>query len=479
MTQGEIEKGLREIGLKKGDTILLHSSLSSIGHVEGGADTVVDAFLSVLGLEGTLVVPTFGKLGVIAETVNGRPEAVRSIHPLASVAAIGGNAVEICRDHWKMELAHAEGTPYARVAEMDGYVCLLGVDQDRSTTLHTVEELLRLPYLSPTADIAFSTPEGEIRRSWDYFPGPHRDFIGLDRLLRESGRMRTGKIGAAVVRLIPSRELIEIVRAGGEKNPAFVLCDNPECADCVGQRARIRAHRFSQESFRLAASSALSGRYIAEMIDSLQAAGIGTVEIDYIQGLPWPLHPREKTTAAIQSFRAGGIEVSALRLVSIPPAIDPLLATAAESGINRLVMPLTPSAPEIAVAAQRKNIQVSFFNALLSGQESSAILLDLVKRNLPARFTFHAANFARAGEKPFLESYKRKLRRFVDQLDIEDAAFDGLPRDLARGNAEIKEMISILRCASFPGYFVLGSGNRPLMDLSETVTDFERLIDSM
>ena len=115
----------------------------------------------------------------------------------------------------------------------------------------------------------------------------------------------------------------------------------------------------------------------------------------------------------------------------------------------------------------------------MSGQESSAILLDLVKRNLPARFTFHAANFARAGEKPFLESYKRKLRRFVDQLDIEDAAFDGLPRVLAGGNAEIKEMISILRCASFPGYFVLGSGNRSLRNLAETAADFERLIDSM
>lgn len=479
MNKVEIKKGLREIGLKKGDIVLLHSSLSSIGHVEGGADTVVDAFLSVLGPEGTLVVPTFGKLGAITETVNSRPEAVRSIHPLASVAAIGGKAAEICRDHWKAELAHAEGTPYARIAEMNGYVCLLGVDQDRSTTLHTIEELLRLPYLSPTADITFSTPEGEVRRSWDCFPGPHRDFIGLDRCLRESGAMRVGTIGASVVRLIRSRDLIEIVRARGEKNPAFVLCDNPECADCVGQRARIRASRYGHESFRLAASSALAGRYVPEIIDGLHAAGIDSVEIDFLQGQHWSLHPRDKIAAAIQSFRAGGIEVSALRLVSIPPAIDPLLETAAETGVNRLVMPLFPSAPETVVAAQRAHVQISFYNALLGSPQSSAILLDLVKRNLPARFTFHAANFARAGEKPFLESYKQKLRRFVDQLDIEDAAFDGLPRHLARGNAEIKEMISILRCARFPGYFVLGSGNRRLRNLVETIADFERLLDSM
>jgi hypothetical protein len=291
--------------------------------------------------------------------------------------------------------------------------------------------------------------------------------------------MRMGKIGAAVVRLIRSRDLIEMARAHGEKNPGFVLCDNPECSDCVAQRARIRAHRFSQESFRLSASSALSGRYVAEMIDSLQAAGIDAVEIDYFQGLPWPLHPREKIVSAVQSFRLAGIEVSALRLVSIPQAIDPILETASETGVNRLVMPLSSSAPETAAAARRFNIQISFFNVLLSSPESSAILLDLAKRNLPPRFTFSAANFARAGEKPFLESYKQKLRRFVDQLDIEDAAFDGLPRALALGNAEIKEMISILRCASFSGYFVLGGGNRNLRNLAETAADFERLVDLM
>lgn len=479
MTRREIEKGLQDIGLKKGDIVLLHSSLASIGHVEGGADTVVDAFLSVLGPEGTLVVPTFGKLGVITETVNGRSDAARSIHPLASVAAIGASAADICRDHWKADLAHAEDTPYTRIAEMDGYVCLLGVDQDRSTTLHTVEELLRLPYLETTPEATFPTPEGEVRRSWECFPGPHRDFIGLDPILRESGRMRMGKIGTSMVRLIRSRDLIEFVRANDERNPTFVLCDNPECSDCVGQRARIRGHRFSRESFRLAASSSLSGRYIPEIIDNLRAAGIHAIEIDCLQGLPWPMHPRENIAAAIQSFRACGIEVSALRLVSIPPAIDPIVETATMTGVSRLVMPLSHSAPDIARAAGGKNIQVSFFNALLGSEEASAVLLDLADQNLQARFTFNAANFARTGEKPFLESYKRKLRRFVDQLDIEDAAFDGLPRALARGNAEIKEMISILRCANFPGFIVLGANNRSVRNLSETVAYFERLLDSM
>ena len=38
-----IIKDLKDLGLKEGDTVIVHSSLSSLGYVEGGADTVIDA----------------------------------------------------------------------------------------------------------------------------------------------------------------------------------------------------------------------------------------------------------------------------------------------------------------------------------------------------------------------------------------------------------------------------------------------------
>ena len=84
LTKRDIESGLQALGLKRGDCVLLHSALASLGRVEGGADAVVDAFLAVLGETGTLVVPTFEarRLGVIAEVIN-RPGAVRSVHPFA------------------------------------------------------------------------------------------------------------------------------------------------------------------------------------------------------------------------------------------------------------------------------------------------------------------------------------------------------------------------------------------------------------
>ena len=48
----------KDLGLEKGDVVLVHSSYKSFGGVEGGPQTVIDALLSILGEEGTLIVPT-------------------------------------------------------------------------------------------------------------------------------------------------------------------------------------------------------------------------------------------------------------------------------------------------------------------------------------------------------------------------------------------------------------------------------------
>ena len=61
--------------------------------------------------------------------------------------------------------------------------------------------------------------------------------------------MRVGQIGRAVVRLMKSRETIGLLLELGRQDPAFALCDNPSCADCVGQRAAIRKRAWDREPF--------------------------------------------------------------------------------------------------------------------------------------------------------------------------------------------------------------------------------------
>ncbi|WP_347246334.1 AAC(3) family N-acetyltransferase, partial [Thermogutta sp.] len=112
VTKQHIIDGLRELGLRAGDTVVVHSSLSSFGKVQGGAETVVEALLEVLGPEGTLAVPTFNfepdvfdpdstpsVVGQITEAVRKLPGAIRSKHPTHSVAAIGRLARVITEGH--------------------------------------------------------------------------------------------------------------------------------------------------------------------------------------------------------------------------------------------------------------------------------------------------------------------------------------------------------------------------------------------
>jgi aminoglycoside 3-N-acetyltransferase len=458
---------------------LLHSSLVSLGKVNGGPAAVIDAFLDVVGEEGTLLVPVFGALGILTDEVKQRHNAVISPCPVGTLAAIGKDAEALCRDHWKADTAHGHDTPYTRIAEKDGYICLLGVDQDRNTTLHSIEALLELPYLN-TATRTFTTPEGEeVTKSWKYYPGPHRDFIGLDPMLEPA--MTRGRIGNAEVRLIKARELYEISLAIGSSDPAFVLCDNPECADCVRQRAAIFKDRIdNKESFQLAASSRLAGRYVAEMAEKLNRVGIGLIELDFIQGKPWFKWSQEKLSAWIAELAESNIKVSAARCFGVPENVQGVIDLAIAVGVPRLILPLNDSY-SAAQAAANAGLEVAYFN---TNQSSAQAAAKLNRHRTTAERTygmvFNPANFVTAGENPFLFSFKRgRFIRTAVQLDVVDQTWDGRPTGLAAGNAEIKELISIMRCYNFDGVMTIGGGAAYPGTLEEAVCDFTMMLDNM
>ena len=56
-TKEELKQQLRNVGLTGKETILIHSSMKAIGEVEGGADTVLDAWMEYFA-EGLLLLPT-------------------------------------------------------------------------------------------------------------------------------------------------------------------------------------------------------------------------------------------------------------------------------------------------------------------------------------------------------------------------------------------------------------------------------------
>ena len=252
MRKADLVEGLAALGLQAGDALLLHSALSSLGRVEGGAPAVVEAFLEVLGPGGTLVVPTLpdvtepfspetspSTVGQLTETVRRWPGAIRSRHPTHAVAAIGAQAQYFTDGH-EFTLPCAPDSPFGKLGAVGGWVLLLGVDQDRNTTLHTAETIADMPYLQTmtvqVAEAGSAVKEVHLPKS----PWGHRAFIGVDRSMLEVGLVKLGRVGPAVTRLMRADKLIawgvERLRA----DPCAFLCNKPGCVFCQWARATLR-----------------------------------------------------------------------------------------------------------------------------------------------------------------------------------------------------------------------------------------------
>lgn len=249
VTKDDIVYSLKLMGIKEGDVLLLHSSLTSMGHVHGGADAVIDAFLEALGTEGTLVMSTLtgwfspydaasspSAVGKISEVFRKRAGVFRSLHPVHSVAAAGKYAEYITNGHEACETGCGEGTPYFKLRELSAKAVLLGVDMDRNTIMHTLEEMINARYLR-TLDIVAPTylPETgtfTLRK----FPPGHRDFLAITPYLRRADAMTEGVIGDAVVKVIDIPRLFEIALSLLAENPLLFICENPNCNSCHWSR---------------------------------------------------------------------------------------------------------------------------------------------------------------------------------------------------------------------------------------------------
>jgi aminoglycoside 3-N-acetyltransferase len=156
---------LRSVGVRPGSAMLVHSSLSALGAVPGGADTVIAALGDALGDAGTLLMPALSYLhvdaarpvfdlratpsnvGAIPERFRLAPGTLRSAHPTHSVCARGPLAQRLLADH------HLDRTPcgprsaFSRLRDVDGDILFIGCGLAPNTSMHAIEELVEPPYL--------------------------------------------------------------------------------------------------------------------------------------------------------------------------------------------------------------------------------------------------------------------------------------------------------------------------------------------
>jgi len=275
VTRSGLVRDLEGLGLRRGGVVMVHCRLSAIGHVVGGAETVVRALLEALGQGGTLVAytgwqdappddldalderarrayldeqPAYDPRvslsrrdhGRVAEALRTWPGALHSGHPEAGVAAVGPLAAEITAYH-SCDDAYGTGTPYAVLVELGGQVAMLGAPLDTVTLVHHAEAVARVPekrrvvYRYPIFD------GGE--RVWQTFSDidtsegalPYERAIGeedyieyIARSALAAGCGKSGPVGEATAHLFEARPLVQHAVAWIEKTFLSGAAEDPK-----------------------------------------------------------------------------------------------------------------------------------------------------------------------------------------------------------------------------------------------------------
>jgi aminoglycoside 3-N-acetyltransferase len=252
--RAELAADLARLGIVQGDTLFIHSSLKSLGYVEGGATTVVQALQDAVGPQGTLVIPTYYLPGgtILATckmqdyvfdvrrdgTNMGRlPEAFlacdgiqRSVHPTHSVSAWGRHAAFLTEAHHRAPSVFGEGSPWQRFVGLEQAKVLgLGISMGPVTFYHVLEDALGAAFPVPVwLDEQYRLPcldrEGQ---RWDVPVRPFTASIAQRRIdhpsradlreyfqaeFRRQDLLVEGQVGDAASWWIPARGFFDHLR---------------------------------------------------------------------------------------------------------------------------------------------------------------------------------------------------------------------------------------------------------------------------
>ncbi len=243
-----LKKDLTELGVKPGMTMIVHSSLSSIGFVCGGAVAVIHALQQVLTKEGTLVMPAHStdlsdpkdwtnpkvnrklwneikeempafeklvtptyQLGVIPELFRNLPDVERSAHPAYSFSAWGKEKEFILNKH-SLDNGLGEDSPLARLYDLNSYILLLGTDYDSNTSMHLSEHRVGVfPRVTEQSPVIVKGNKKWV--SYDEIEYDEASFINIGEKFEEKHVVKKGLIGEATSKLINQKAIVDFTTA--------------------------------------------------------------------------------------------------------------------------------------------------------------------------------------------------------------------------------------------------------------------------
>ncbi len=159
----DFKKDFADLGIRHGDTVLMHSSMKALG-TEETPQTFLNELCEYLGEKGTLLLPalTYSNvgehqplfsvretepcIGLLPRVFVKMQGVVRSMHPTHSCAAKGYRALEMTSRHHLDKTPVGENSPFRILADVEGKILMVGDINDHCTFMHGMEEIASAPY---------------------------------------------------------------------------------------------------------------------------------------------------------------------------------------------------------------------------------------------------------------------------------------------------------------------------------------------
>ncbi|MBQ8357002.1 MAG: AAC(3) family N-acetyltransferase [Clostridia bacterium] len=232
ITKTQLKQEIAALGIAPNDTVLIHTSFKSIGDIEGGADTLIDAFTEYLR-DGLFLVPTHTWanvnrdqpvyraaetvpcIGLVPRTAACRKDGIRSLHPTHSVWACGKEAAAFVAGEEAAETPCPVGGAWWRLGEVHAKLLLIGVGLSSNTYIHAIDEIAGLD------DRLARDPWNVtvVAENGQRFTHPFRNhgrtgsanFDNFERPLTARGAMTVGKLGNATVRMVDAAKCRDVL----------------------------------------------------------------------------------------------------------------------------------------------------------------------------------------------------------------------------------------------------------------------------
>jgi len=255
-TQLMIADQLRNLGVKEGDHLNVKVSLKSIGLVKGGARTVIDALLQVVGTTGTIFTDAFisayplplnavdrtkvakadskSYAGALANEMIKHPMAFRSPHPIQKFVGIGFLAQELTSGHTIESPAYEL---LGKLADRGGRNLKIGdnVKVPGVGTTHVAIERLGVILNHPPRGVMYETPDGKVELFEVFWSGGcSHAWLKYYPAYEEIGAiLGSGAIGMAPAMLTDMACTLDWELQKIKEDPKSLLCGRETCKTCA------------------------------------------------------------------------------------------------------------------------------------------------------------------------------------------------------------------------------------------------------